>query len=213
MNPDTYEGYRKDAEELITRFEGISSEDVLAPAIPFLGNPPARVIDIGAGTGRDAAWLASRGFDVTAVEPVEELRLRGMRQHPFERIEWVADSLPHLSALAHRDGHFNLVLLVGVWQHVAPENRRAAMRSLRRLVKVSGQLIMSVRHGSGASSRPCFESSDAETIGLAGGSGFDLIGKCPADSIQQGNRDAGVTWTWLSFVAVEVDRDEPQGHP
>jgi predicted RNA methylase len=69
MNIDVYEGYRRNAEELIKRFEEISSADVLAPVIPFLGNLPARVIDIGAGTGRDAAWLAALGYSVVAVEP------------------------------------------------------------------------------------------------------------------------------------------------
>lgn len=30
--------------------------------------PPGRALDLGAGEGRNAAWLASRGWDVTAVD-------------------------------------------------------------------------------------------------------------------------------------------------
>lgn len=32
-----------------------------------------RVLDIGGGDGRDAAWLAEQGFDVTLVEPSEDM--------------------------------------------------------------------------------------------------------------------------------------------
>jgi SAM-dependent methyltransferase len=201
MNLAVYEGYRRNTAELLKRFEDISSADVLAPVIPFLGNLPARVIDIGAGTGRDAAWLAVRGYSVVAVEPVDELRRAGMRLHPSTRIEWVDDCLPHLSALARRAEKSDVVLMVGVWQHVAPEHRLAAMQSLRRLLDLSGRLIMSVRHGQGAPDRPCFESSASETIRLARDCGFGLIESRPVGSVQQGNRDAGVTWTWLALAA------------
>ena len=32
------------------------------------GLPPGRALDLGAGEGRNAAWLAARGWDVTAVD-------------------------------------------------------------------------------------------------------------------------------------------------
>jgi 2-polyprenyl-3-methyl-5-hydroxy-6-metoxy-1,4-benzoquinol methylase len=197
MNLDVHEGYRKNAEQLIRRFEAISSADVLAPMCFFLGNPPGRVADIGAGTGRDASWLASRGFDVVAVEPVEEFRIAGMRLHPSERIEWIDDSLPHLRALEAPGQEFNVVLLVAVWQHIAPEHRPAAMRRLKTLVRSSGRLIMSIRHGPGAPSRPCFEASDAATVRLASDCGFELLEHRSSGSVKKTNRDAGVTWTWL----------------
>jgi hypothetical protein len=131
-----------------------------------------------------------------------------MRLHPSERNEWIEDSLPHLSTLK-RDQHFDIVLLVAVWQHVAPEHRLTAMRRLRNLIKWSGRLIMSVRHGPGASSRRCFECSDPGTVSLASDCGFDLIDSRSTDSIQQSNRDGGVRWTWLALAARAVGRNEP----
>jgi SAM-dependent methyltransferase len=38
--------------------------------------PPGRALDIGMGQGRNAAWLADRGWDVTGLDPAEE----GIRQ-------------------------------------------------------------------------------------------------------------------------------------
>ena len=42
--------------------------DGVAPAAPGL------VLDVGAGIGRDAAWLAGLGHDVIAVEPSAAMR-------------------------------------------------------------------------------------------------------------------------------------------
>ena len=42
--------------------------------VNLLPRPPGRALDVGAGTGRDAAWLARLGFQVVAVEPSGVLR-------------------------------------------------------------------------------------------------------------------------------------------
>jgi 2-polyprenyl-3-methyl-5-hydroxy-6-metoxy-1,4-benzoquinol methylase len=43
----------------------------------LLSNQPGLACDIGAGSGRDAVWLASKGWKVIAVEPAEQLRTLG----------------------------------------------------------------------------------------------------------------------------------------
>ena len=56
--------------------------------------PPARVFDIGAETGRDAAGFAALGHSVMVVEPTAELRTRAIGLHASPRIEWLDDSKP-----------------------------------------------------------------------------------------------------------------------
>lgn len=60
-------------------------EDLEAPPVPLLVRTakdlrPARVLDLACGTGRNALWLASQGWDVTAVDAsavaIEILRRR-----------------------------------------------------------------------------------------------------------------------------------------
>jgi Methyltransferase domain len=53
----------------------------------------------GAGTGRDAAWLAARGYEVVAVEPSDAMRAEAVRLHPQAPIRWVADALPGLEQM------------------------------------------------------------------------------------------------------------------
>ncbi|BBE11144.1 hypothetical protein HH1059_20120 [Halorhodospira halochloris] len=52
------------------------------------------MLDIGAGSGRDAAWLAEQGHDVVAVEPAAELRQEAQRRHPDEWISWLGNMVP-----------------------------------------------------------------------------------------------------------------------
>jgi 2-polyprenyl-3-methyl-5-hydroxy-6-metoxy-1,4-benzoquinol methylase len=81
---------------------------------------PALILDVGAGTGRDAAWLAQLGHDVVAVEPSAAMRAEGERLHPESRLRWLADSLPALSLTQRLGLAYDVILLSGVWQHVAP---------------------------------------------------------------------------------------------
>lgn len=84
MRPsDIIANYGRAADELTALYEGVSTELVYGEALDHWPPAPARAIDIGAGTGRDAAWLAQRGYEVTAVEP-SQLRQAGQR-HSMDR--------------------------------------------------------------------------------------------------------------------------------
>jgi hypothetical protein len=56
---------------------------------------------VGAGSGRDAAWLVSRGYEVVTVEPTAGIRLEGQRRHADNRIRCLDDRLLDLS-IVHR---------------------------------------------------------------------------------------------------------------
>lgn len=201
MSREILDDYASAAAQLIPVFEAISSDAVLRPVSDVFDDGLRLILDVGAGTGRDAAWLAARGLDVVAVEPVEPLRAAGKRLHSTSRIQWIDDSLPHLAQVIETGRVFDLVLLTGVWQHIRPDERRIAMENLRQLVRVGGRVLMSVRHGPGAATRPCFPTTDAQTIDLAAQCGLSLLASRHAESIQEGNRAAGVTWTWLVLSA------------
>ena len=62
----------------------VCPESVIAEPVGRAGNSlPARdlALDIGTGTGRDAAWLTSQGFDAIAVEPSTEMRREAQTRH------------------------------------------------------------------------------------------------------------------------------------
>jgi 2-polyprenyl-3-methyl-5-hydroxy-6-metoxy-1,4-benzoquinol methylase len=196
---DVLQGYAAASAELIARFEEVSHAQLYAPVADLFPSSPSKIVDIGAGSGRDAAWLASKGHDVVAVEPVDELRWAGMALHKSQKIEWVNDRLPDLYDLRSGNIGFNCVLLSAVWQHLDTNQRCVAIRNLADLTTPGGMVIMSLRHGPGASSRRGHQVRPADAIDAALRVGFELIRERQAESAQAANRAMGVHWTWLVF--------------
>jgi SAM-dependent methyltransferase len=63
--------------------------------------PGARVVDVGAGTGKFARQLAARGLRVTAVEPIAEMRAILERTVPeVDALEGTAEAIPVDDAFA-----------------------------------------------------------------------------------------------------------------
>jgi len=193
-------GYAEQADELAVRYEGIDFTTKHEAVLPLLPAAPASAIDIGAGTGRDAAWLAKRGYRVVAVEPTEAMRSHGIALHPSPAIEWIDDSLPALRRLLALDRRFDLVMLTAVWMHLDADERRLAMPNVAALVAPRGLLVMTLRHGPVPSGRIMFAVSAEETIALAAAQGLRLSLNVHAESSQAANRDAGVSWTQLAFL-------------
>src|SRR6516162_1224732 len=88
--------YDNHALEVSPRYESVRADVVHAWLINLLPPAPALVLDVGAGSGRDAAWLASQGYEVVAVEPSSAMRAEAERLHPSTPIRWISDSLPGL---------------------------------------------------------------------------------------------------------------------
>lgn len=191
------EGYAREAETLVRQYEGLSFTDVHRHVLHLLPPPPARALDIGAGTGRDAAGLADLGHLVTAVEPTAELRLRARELHPSPRITWLDDSLPDLRLVSARGEAFDVVMLTAVWMHLDTAERRRAMPVVAALVRPGGLMALTQRHGPIPSGRRMFEVPAAETIALAAAEGLTCIQRLEGGD-SQFNRP-GVTWDRLAF--------------
>jgi SAM-dependent methyltransferase len=194
------EGYAEEAEQLFKLYESIPAADAHRAVLHLIPTAPSSILDIGSGTGRDAAWFAGMGHRVVAVEPSDAMRLPAMALHPSPRIEWLDDSLPDLALLRTRGERFDLVMLSAVWMHLDAEQRRQAMPNLAALVRAGGVMIMKIRHGPVPTGRRMFEVSSEETIELAQMQGLHPVLNVRTESSQEANRLAGVTWTNLAFV-------------
>ena len=192
-------GYADASVDQVGRMEGLDPAQLLAPVMTVLPKTAGRMLDVGAGTGYVAGWFADRGHEATAVEPVQALRLAGERLRG-DRVRWLDDRLPHLNVVRASLAPFDLIVLSAVWQHLDETMRPAAMASLAALVADGGQLILSVRHGPGAASRPVFATTTDETVALACRNGLSLRLAVEAESLQARNRAMGVSWTWLSLA-------------
>ena len=196
------EGYAETADALVAQYEGLSFEEVHRDTLPLMPAAPARVLDIGAGTGRDAAALATRGHRVTAVEPTAELRAHGRRLHPSPAIDWIDDGLPELdrvhALVAGGRERFELILLTAVWMHLDAGQRTRAMARVAPLLAPGGLMTMLVRHGPVPAGRRMFDVSAAETRALAAAHGLATIHDSERPALLGGS---AVWWSVLAFRA------------
>lgn len=188
--------YNTHACDLTRRYEAIDPAKLHGWLVSLLAAAPGTVLDIGAGTGRDAAWFADHGHDVVAVEPSGCLRAEALGLHPNPRIRWVDDELPELRALARIGISFDVVMLNAVWQHVAPWDRERAFRKVAGLVKSGGLLAISLRLGPAPADRHMHPVSLDEIERLARNHGFE-IEKIHHAPDEQGRSD--VSWTCVAL--------------
>ncbi len=191
------QGYEDEAQALISQYESLAFTDVHRHVLHLLPTLPSQVLDIGAGTGRDAAALAEKGYHVTAVEPTAALRLAAINLHPSPCIEWLDSALPDLPALTGREGRYALVLLTAVWMHLDETQRRRAMPRVASFLLPGGVMIFSLRHGPVPPGRRMFEVGMEETISLAMAAGCRCV--LQQEGLGGGLERPGVHWSRLAF--------------
>jgi SAM-dependent methyltransferase len=192
-------GYREHAAALAQQYESIAFEGVHRSVMHLFPVYSASVLDVGAGSGRDAAALARRGHRVTAVEPTLELRRQGQAIHADVGIAWLDDALPDLRLIRGTGQRFDLVLLTAVWMHLDGDERSRAMASIAALLAPAGKVILSLRHGPVPTGRRMFDVSARETSALGRLHGLTEVHRSGREDML-GRHD--VSWSFLGLQAV-----------
>lgn len=189
---DPVSHYDARATAFVEQYERASSSDVHAPFGDVISGGSGLALDVGAGSGRDAAWLAELGYEVVAAEPAAGMRREGAARHPGLGIRWIDDRLPDLSAV-HRLGlAFDVILVSAVWMHIIPAQRARAFRKLVTLLKPGGGLLMTLRQGPDDPERPMWPTSIGEIEALARSHGMN-VSQITRAADQLGRAD--VSWT------------------
>jgi SAM-dependent methyltransferase len=194
--------YSNNANDLVRFYQSVDPEHLHQSWSDLLPDQPGLACDVGAGSGRDAAWLASKGWDVIAVEPVDELRKLG-EQHTSSQttqlgsVTWLDDQLPELKHLRELDQRFQLILVSAVWMHLKPTEHERAMRIISELLAPDGLLVISLRHGPDDAGR--FHSFQTDKI-------IEVAKTCAMECLRdiRGVPDTSrslVSWDYLVFNA------------
>lgn len=192
--------YIERAEELFAAYQAVAPEAVHSAWHHLLPAQPGLACDIGAGSGRDALWLASLGWDVTAVEPSEKLRQLGASHTTAQRrspdsVTWLDDTLPELKRLRSLDQRFQLILMSAVWMHLPPTQHERAMRIVSDLLAPGGLLVISLRIGEDEEQR--FHPVTAHELeSLARGRALATKVHCRQPDLTR----PGIEWDCLAFV-------------
>lgn len=194
--------YDRNALALADSYEGLAFETAhpeLAAALAT--SSPMRILDVGSGSGRDAAGMAALGHHVKGLEPSSRLRDLARRLHPAARVDWLSDALPGLGTLG--DQRFDIILLSAVWMHVEPLQREVAFKRLAELLAPGGRIYMTLRLGPASAERAIYPVSEQELRVLARDRGLALVDLGDRPDLL-GRSD--VRWRSLVLAAPEAEQ-------
>ncbi len=141
MNKPAIDYFNDRADELARQYNALDRAKVHADLLSMLPEGQAlKVLDIGAGSGADAAMFADRGHTVLACEPAEALRKNGEETFKNKNIKWSSDVLPEMSAASDAAAPFDVITSVGVLQYVPEENRASSLSKMFSMAARGGFL-------------------------------------------------------------------------
>lgn len=198
MDASTAHFYEANAQDVAARYESVGSP--VAKYFPTAFAQGDRVLDIGAGSGRDLAHLLRCGYDAYGVEPSNGLRAAAEAAHPQLVGRLSGAALPELGMPF--EGKFDGVLCSAVLMHVPEHQLCDAVLAIRAMLKPHGRLLLSLPLTRGDSlvdrrdaDGRLFQGYTAEEIQLLFERlGFQCIGRWDSDDALA---RAGTSWYTL----------------
>lgn len=169
--------YDEHATALADGYESVSFENAYPYLAKTLGaaTRPFDVLDVGAGTGRDAAWIADRGHNMVAAEPSKSMLAVAQNLHAGSNVTWLEDRLPKLTSPALANASFDMILLNAVWMHIAPQDRPASFSRVKALLRPGGSVFATLRLGPVNKDRGMYDISAPEFVEEAEKAGFKVV--------------------------------------
>jgi SAM-dependent methyltransferase len=136
---------------------------------------PGRALDLAAGEGRNAIWLARRGWTVTAADFSQVALDKGRQLAGDTGIRWVCADATRWDEPAAYD-----LVVVAYLQLPAPE-RRAAMRAAYASLVEGGTLLVvahdssNLAEGTGGPQDPAVLMTAEDVLGDLDGLAFDVV--------------------------------------
>jgi SAM-dependent methyltransferase len=123
----------------------------------FTGIPPGRALDLGAGEGRNAIWLAGLGWQVTAVDfaAVAVDRARLLAERRGVTVDWVVADLRDYQPAP---GFFDAVVVA--YLHLPPTDLNVVLGRAALAVAPAGRILVvghdvtNIDHGIGGPQDP-----------------------------------------------------------
>lgn len=147
MDKATVSYYDDNAGDVSRRFETADMSRVHGYLLAHLPPRGSRVLEIGCGSGRDAAFLMASGYDVRAVDASAGLIEEALKLHPelVGRLSVAAVPFPEECPLL-RDG-FQAIVSMAVLMHIPEADLPDTVSQIRRLLVPGGVAFISVSAG------------------------------------------------------------------
>ncbi len=118
----------------------IDPSSFLAPLLARI-EPPATILDVGCGSGRDMLWFKERGYCASGFERSPELAELA-RKHTGCRV-----TEGDFEAYDFSDQRVDAVVLVGALVHIPHHQFQAALENVLRGLKQGGYVLITLKEG------------------------------------------------------------------
>lgn len=149
--------YDTDAQKTAATYEQVPFEKMLSAIAPHLPDS-GRLLEAGAGSGRDAAYWLANGYDVTAIDGSAGMLAEAIRHHPELHGRTIHHVLP--AVLPFADASFDVVTSMAVIMHLAHKDLSGVFADLARVLVPGGVLAYSVN-----TTRPGLDAHDNDERG------------------------------------------------
>jgi SAM-dependent methyltransferase len=140
MDKGTVNYYSQNAQTVAERYESVVSS--LSNSFEEAFKPRSRLLDIGCGSGRDLALLASLGHEGFGVDATPEFVTLSQSLHPELKGKVLHAALPDFEPPF--GGGFDGILCSAVLMHIAESELVPAALTIKRCLKDHGRFLYSV---------------------------------------------------------------------
>lgn len=156
VSEETIHFYNQNASDLSVLYQAVDFNELNEDWLCELGDSK-KVLDLGAGIGREALGLAEMGLDVVSVEPsIEFFNIGKDKTSSFDNVVWFNGTIQGIRDIPYfRSGNnkFDFIILNAVWMHIPPEDRTATFNMISNLLNPGGKVMITLRHGKNNDSR------------------------------------------------------------
>ncbi|EMV2558002.1 TPA: class I SAM-dependent methyltransferase [Escherichia coli] len=167
--------YDNNADRLFADYISLDFYSIFQDVEEFILQSKGVSLDVGSGSGRDAAALDELGYKVIAVEPSEKMRNLASSYYKSNHIIWLDDSLPFLHSVKAMNLKFDLILVSAVWMHLSKKEQKISLETLTDLLTLNGRMIITLRLGPPEPDRNINVVNTEELLELASQLGLETL--------------------------------------
>jgi ubiquinone/menaquinone biosynthesis C-methylase UbiE len=135
MQNKTVEHYEQNAAELSTRYESVSLDSFHQTLTSYFA-PGSCLLEIGCGSGRDAARVVNNGYEVAAIDASRQLLAEAQKLHPELDGRLFQLTLP--CQLPFADKTFTGFYSVACLMHLPTADLHSVIAEISRVVRYGG---------------------------------------------------------------------------
>jgi SAM-dependent methyltransferase len=146
MDSHTIGYYQENAASLTEHYESADMSDIHTQLLKHLPEKGS-ILEIGCGSGREAAFLLRSGFDITAVDASAKMLSCAVRQHPEleGRTHCFVFPFRHENPLLSKQ--FDGVIVIASLMHIPDQYLPECASQFRHLLSANGVLFVSASRG------------------------------------------------------------------